>query len=185
MIKITDVKVLFPPGKRSVITVELNRNLHDERNSFIYQAKYMEDFKAWIYRADCGEFISCMCEPPRDKILDMSKLIRLKMADGWHGVYKPVATNGPAVNLAFPQLDPVIDVQLARQDAATGHVSALALARILALSGERVALAAVQWENGIRAYEALQDRGEATVPNMPGDTILYMQTAGNPLARLH
>lgn len=173
--KLTDINIKFNPGKRPEVVVKFDSLIIDAiEQEPDYVARFHPESKTWIYRADCGDFVSCGAE------LKGQGKARIRMVDGAHTISELHPTNGPAVNAVFKaDADPVMDVWVDETEfdegrLLAGHVNAIAFAKYLFATSQEVALAVVEWPQGLRMYEPVQIVDGEPVPNRSQDRIVFL-----------
>lgn len=178
--KLNQVDLRFVPNQRPQITVKFLEPMPSTED-LKFHSRFHRESGCWLFRADVGDLVVCGAN------LGGTGAARIRLADGTHTNMKELSrTNGPAVNAVFNtgEFDPVIDVMIHKGAGLDyGHVNAISLAKWIWLARRDVALAVVEWPQGLRLYEPVQiDDDNEPVPNRTEDIIKFVWTPGNPPA---
>ena len=176
--KLTYINIKFNPGKRPQVICTFDQLIIDAIDGADYEARYHADSNTWVYRADCGDYISAGAE------MKGQGRAQIKMVDGFHTIAALHPTNAVAVNQLFGMdYAPAMDCGVQQEELVLpGHVNAIEVAKYLwanwdgsdARSEEQPAMAVVEWPSGIRIYEPVLVSDEGPKPNRDGDMIIFL-----------
>jgi hypothetical protein len=174
--KLTDLNIRFSPNRRPVTICVFDQLIIDAIEGVDYEARFHPDSGVWVYRADCGDFVSCGAE------MKGKGKAKIRMVDGYHTIADLHSTNGPAVNQLYGMdYPPVMDCKIAQGEGddcviLDGHVNAIEVAKYLWASGQQIGIAVVKWDVGIRVYEPVMVDKDGPIKNKPGDEIVFLIT---------